>query len=331
MATSSIGATGRDYVDIPAFIASLPATLLEQEIGELYNDSEFTSTSGITISGITTTSSFNIVLRAATGEAFNDTEQALRYNASNGVAIRKTSSYGIALSVTVEHTVLEDLQIGTTGTTNAITLMFSGSTDSAVIRNCLIESSSNSWALAASSNASYINCDIVVSDGASSGTDGVRISYATPSFLNCTVFSNYPSSSGFGFEKIGGSSNGAIVKNCAIFGFGTAMESGTWGSGTDFNATDDSSLPAGSNNQTSLTTASQFENVASEATLDLRAVASGSLQNGTPDIGNTGGVDIFGNARDATTPYIGCYEVSGTPPSTSIPVFMQHLRNQGMI
>ena len=168
--------------------------------------------------------------------------------------------------------------------------------------------------------STYINSIIHVNDGASAGAEGLRVSYTAPDLHNCTIISTFPSSTAFGIEKLGGAANSTVVKNTAIFGFGTAIESGAWGAGTDFNATDDSSLPAGSNNLTSLTTSDQFENVASDATLDLRLKTGNDLDGaGTPDSSITNDLDIFFNTRSLTAPSIGAYEtVSGGGSTLSV-------------
>ena len=100
--------------------------------------------------------------------------------------------------------------------------------------------------------------------------------------------------------------------NCAVFGFTDGWETSTGASytGSDYNATDDTTVPVGSNNVTSLTFADQFEST----TNDFRAVDTGDLQAGTPDATNSPD-DISGLTRDATTPWIGCWEVEGAAPS----------------
>lgn len=309
MAISTIGSAGRDYVDLAAWLADLPATLTEQEVAEMYNDSEFVSASQITISGITTTATNNLVIRAASGQGFNNTEQALRYNASNGVAIRKSSSYGSVISNSVPFTEFENLQISTTGSNNTRGVI---STAKDVFRNCVVDSSSDLSALVIQNDTTdLINCVIISNSGSSSTASAIDASYVQVNLYNCTLFCDFPSNTANGIEKIGLAADSSVIKNTAIFGYGTALESGAWGAGTDYNATDDTSLPVGSNNQTSLTTADQFENVASAGTLDLRLKAGNSLDGaGTPDSANTNNLDIFGNARSLTSPSIGTYETT---------------------
>ena len=306
MANFSVGSNARDYPDTDAFIADLPATLVEQMRAQHYNDSEFTSSSVINVAGITTTPAFNIVLECAAGESFRDNGNHLRYDQANGVAIRKTSAYSSVMSISVPHTELIGLQIASTGVNNTIGL---SETTNITVDGCLISSASNGRAVSSSGAASvYINTVIIVEDGAAAGTDGMRCSYTAPTLVNCTFISLFPGSTGFGVEKLGGTANNTIVKNNAIFGFGTALESGSWGVGTDYNATDNATLPAGSNNLTSLITSDQFEDVASDATLDLRLKAGNSLDGaGVPDA-LTNDEDIFFTTRSLTTPSIGAYE-----------------------
>ena len=104
MATDTIGSDGgRDFADINAWSADLPATLLEQEIGDMFNDSEFATTTEQATPSITTTAAFNLVIRAASGEGFADdagaSTNALQYDASLGVAMRKTDNYGQVLDL----------------------------------------------------------------------------------------------------------------------------------------------------------------------------------------------------------------------------------------
>src|SRR5690242_21166626 len=100
MATSSIGTGGgRTYSTIQAWENALPGTLSANEIGECYNDSEFAPASQIDISG-TTPGSFRITLTAAATQSFSDAGSgvALKYNQSNGVAIRISNYGGQALT-----------------------------------------------------------------------------------------------------------------------------------------------------------------------------------------------------------------------------------------
>ena len=306
MLTLSIGSDpSRDFPDYDTAASTLPTVFTEQIVLEFYNDSEFLTTSGINVTGFTTTPAFNLVLTCAAGQSFTDSAaNALRYNQSNGVGFRKTNSYGSVLTVSVPHTEIIGLQISTTGTNNTIGLTESTNTK---VDSCIIESSSNVRVVSSTgASASYINTVIVADEGSSTTTRGVRASYTTPNFDNCTFICTFPGNTSFGIEKSGGAANSIIAKNNAFFGFGIPMEPGGWGVGTDYNATDASTLPAGTNNVLSLVASDQFENIASDATLDLRLKAGNSLDGA--GISTTVTTDIYGQSRSLMNPSIGAFE-----------------------
>jgi hypothetical protein len=97
-----------------------------------------------------------------------------------------------------------------------------------------------------------------------------------------------------------------IIKNTAIFGFTNADSS--WNASSDYNGTSDSTLATGSNNQTSLTYANQFENTgATAANSDFRLKAGATLI----DTGTSSGmpsVDIVNQTRSGSYD-IGAWEV----------------------
>src|SRR5215472_13375284 len=92
---------GRDYSTIAAWFAALPANLVtdgNNQEGDCYNDSEFFSNSDhiAFFTGHTTDSSHIITLTTGAGQSFRDNASvqtnALRYNQSNGVALRSGSA-----------------------------------------------------------------------------------------------------------------------------------------------------------------------------------------------------------------------------------------------
>src|SRR4051812_34128745 len=98
MATKSIGATSRDYSTISGWAAYVNAlSLSAAEVGECYNDSEFTESSTVTFGGWTGASRTNTVtLKCHSGQSFRDNSpqsHALRYNQSNGVAISNSVTF----------------------------------------------------------------------------------------------------------------------------------------------------------------------------------------------------------------------------------------------
>lgn len=310
--TKTIGATSSpvtpDYSTLQAWEDAITADLVaadEQWVGECLNQGEFTVNGTVlTVSGQTTDATRNIILRCAAGASFNDNANvrtnALRYNASNGVAIRTTSAaYNTIIAISTAWTRLEDLQIdGSAVTTFGISITVVG----CVIKKCIIDTSglANSTGISivysSATTTSVINCLLLT------GREGISFnSYTTVNHVIAgnTLVANSNAMRAFTINN----SSRPIITNCGVFGYG-AFNNGTEGTGTGFNATDLASAP-GSNNLTSLTTADQFEN----STNDFRAASTGDLQAGTPDATNLAD-DISNQDRDDTTPWIGCWEVA---------------------
>ena len=331
MAIYSVGSNvERDYLDLNAFMADLPSRLTQKEIAEMYNDSEFASPVGVSISGVRATEEFNIIIRPAIGQAFNDTEQALRYNAVNGVGIRKTTRYGTAMTVSVNYTELYNLQIAGTGSSRTAAL-YTTSGANCIVDNCLISSASNGAQYIQASNTTKVtNTVVIVNEGALASAVGVRFTSTAGSLHNCTIINMSVNSGNLGVEKRGAEADSSLVKNTSIFGFRIAMEAGGWGAGTDFNTTDNFTLPAGSNNLTSLVTSEQFVNVSSMTLLDVRLKEFSVInKSGTPDSTFTKNKDIFGNERSTITPSSSAYEFAAMT-GVNIPVIMNQLRSQGV-
>ena len=116
MATRSIGsAGGRDYSSMQAWEDALPGTLTEDEIGELYNDSDSFVSSGTILDISGHTGSFWCRLRPATGQGFKDHADVrtnpLRYNRSNGVGLRSTGEFAVFIEVNQPRFEMSGLQI----------------------------------------------------------------------------------------------------------------------------------------------------------------------------------------------------------------------------
>lgn len=318
--TSTIGTSSRNYSTLQAWEDACPSNLVtNDEIwkGECYNDSEFSS--AINISGITTDSTRYVWLTTASGQSFADNANkltnALKYNQSNGVGLRITGSYNKLVTVSSNINVLiEKFQFNfdSTYSSNYYIPIEGASPDKVIFKQCIYESrrtTSNDVR-----TSTWIN-SLFIQRGTSFTNTFVRQCH----LYNCTIVrpSDLGASSSTAVSAL---YSGYNLKNCAIFGFATATTTSGGGSWTaSYNASDSATLP-GSNNQTSLTYSSQFENV-NDSTRDFRAKSGGSLANGTPDTGNTGGIDIVGQTRSGSAPYIGAWEIvasgaSGTLAST---------------
>lgn len=213
MATSTIGSGSRDYATINAWVASLSATLTEAEVGEMYNDSELSGSQ--TISGITTSASNTLTVTTGSGQSFVDhadiETNALKYNASNGVAIVSTSPYsgGSALTVSTNNTLIEKIQFkNVSGGYAGWALTCSGQTSTDFDR-CIVECANririygpakmrNTLAVQRGSGKSYIfdtafganfyNVTGVVPSDLTAASNAVASSYGSGTMTNCAFF-----------------------------------------------------------------------------------------------------------------------------------------------
>ncbi len=221
---------------------------------------------------------------------------ALLYNTAGGATVEN----GNSITITQDNTFVIGLQIKCTyaSSTKALKVNNPG----CFLQNCILVNGVNNQI--GSGTLTLDNCLLQTSN--STTLAGGRLS-----LFNCTLVNTAGTPAGTAIAP--GYNNLAKVVNCAVFGFTTFADK-TLIAGSDYNATDLSSAGAGTHNQTSLTFASQFVS----STTDFRAVNTGSLKNGTPDSTNAP-LDISGQTRDATTPYIGCWEVAAAAGGVTYP------------
>lgn len=308
--TSSIGTSSRTYSTVASWLAAFTTG---GWIGECYNDSEFTVTATISFSGHSTSATDYITLKTAAGQGFKDNASvqtnALRYNQSNGVGIRKTSAYGIVISVSESYVTLQYLQIAHTGggnSDNAYSCTSAG-LSGVLVDSCIEESNSGS------TSTNYVHIQrsggvintVIVNRGTNG--NGVSFDYAsgTPYAVNCSIVRS-KTAAGTAITGFGGGT--WLVKNCAIFGF-TTLNSGGTASGS--NNCSDLAIGFGSSNQASKTYSNQFENI-TDATRDFRAKTGADLlNNAATDTTNVpSGTDIVGTSRPQSTAWdIGAWEL----------------------
>lgn len=332
--TKSIGTTGRDYSTIASFEAAIPADITASDeiwVGECYNDSEFLVTAAISFSGSTTDATRYIVLKTAAGQSFRDhankLTNALRYNQSNGVGIRTTTSYIDLISVAEDNVRFEGLQIQNAGTNGSGNYAWtkSGTRDGLQVRNCIIErSGAGHGVLIEGANSFVVNSTCVMYTNGSTIGNGITSQNSAAAVIACTVLrpTDATTVGGIGARR---SYNTPLFQDVAVFGdFTTHFGAGApYHASSGYNATDAATAP-GSNNQTSLTTADQLEDTASLTTYDLRAKSGGALvNNGTRANTYTNDEDIVGQARSTTTPTIGAWEYVAAG-GLSIPIAAYH-------
>lgn len=327
MATSSVGATGRNYPNLQAWEDALTDPFTEDEIAECYDDAEFvgsTDTPIMTFAGVDT-STFRAIIRPATGEGFAETGSAattaLRYPTA-GVRFRTVGTgFGRAFDLGDQNIELYGL---------AIQHVLQGSADGAIrcpntfgwggwiVDSCLIELTSGA------SRGIYINggtskvVNSAIIDRTTAGAIALWLYEGADCYNNTIVRPSNLASGGTGIKRDYGT---VVVSNTVVMGFATTVNN-TISATSDYNVTD-SAAPTnwGSNSLASQVYADQFEAVSdASGTHDFRLKTGSDCEGaGTPDATNTGGVDIIGQTRDATTPDIGCWEFVGGGGAAATP------------
>ena len=311
--TKTIG-SGGDYSTPQAWEDALPVNLVtvdERWIGEGFNE-EFVDASGngISFAGSTTDATRYPYLKTNGSSSFKDNANvrtnALDYNAANGTALRCTDSYINGISIATNFVRVEGWQVNATGTSSMACAI---ANDSATINKCILKATGRAVNITGTATSGKIlNCLLLGVTFAAKG-------FNNWDFRNCTAIKS-GAVGGTAFEVGYGTWQ---VINTAAFGWSDFDNVGTGGSftGSQYNATDLAAAP-GTNNQVSLTYANQFENSAS----DWRAKSTGSLQAGTPDATNCPD-DISDLTRNATTPWIGAWEVAAAGGGTILPIVNQ--------
>lgn len=318
----SIGsAAGRDFATIQAWVNSIPIDLVADGnayVGELYNDSEFSTltTGKVSISGQTTDATHNITLRCAAGHSFrhhpNRANNPLWYNQAYGVGISGPGSNVSGtqvIFVSTPYTVIDGLQVMTTGANQGYPLTAVGT--GIVVKNCILIGSAAEPPTYAhtviNGGALIYNCLLACNVTSRSSA----LSLSTGTAINCTVVrpTTFTSAYSDGILQNYGTN---LVKNCAIFGFptGAGNSQNSFQSGTDYNATDRASglAPGGTNathNLTSVVYADQFVNTVS----DFRLKAGNALQDKGVNLAVTyAAEDILATTRQSLWD-IGAYEM----------------------
>lgn len=299
--------TTPDYSTLQAWEDAAPANLVTSDqrwIGECLDQGAFTGT--LVIAGSTSDSTRYKWLRCASGAGFGDKANvrttALNFSTSTGVAMNCNSN-SAPLQMNESYCRVKGIQLDNTANTygQAATI----TTDHALIEKCIIKGKySTFFRILSSATNVCANC-LLITTASGSGLDLMG------EWRNCTVINT----AGGGSTAFTNNYNSVKLVNCAIFGWSTPVNN-TPASGTDYNATDASSFAgSGTHNQTSLTGSNEFTNTAS----DWRALSTGHLKAGTPD-STYAPDDITGLTRDATTPYIGAWEVASaaTSPNSGI-------------
>lgn len=340
--TKSIGTASRDYSTIQAWEDALPANLVTDgnaQVGECYNDAEFAiasgTTSAVVISGQTTDTTNNITLKCATGQSFRDNANVqtndLKYNQTNGVAIRKTNNYVYVISATSNNINLHGLQIKHSGTTATTTTAVASGTnfkmEFCILEGAPADASTRFCGVDVRNTGAILRNNLIISTSANaSGCINYNQSANTIVIVNNTLVrcSDKSASTSVCIRVNYGTSANGTIKNNAIFGWSAISTSGkdaVWG--TASNNASDLAISFGTSNQASLTYTDQFAaNGTVSTTQDWKPVSTGSLdENGVTD-STHGPIDIAGTSRPSGSAYdIGCWELVAAAVSIAAKLF----------
>lgn len=280
--------------------------------GQAYNDSEF-SVAGtvLTVAGSTANSTHYKELTTATGQSFMDQAgvrtNLLAYNVSNGVGLKKTSSYGGVVSSDEDYFRMSRVQINNSSANGRVLTTTAFPTGN-IFKDIICTWPGVVEGIGAGSAAILIN--IV---GYNRGTAGNGfILRASSQAIGCSIIRN-SSNSAAGTAFVSSYSNN-IIQSCASFGFTTCASASGWDTTNSKNNGTDapSGFPGSTGNQYSIPyTATTPLTQAGVSGLDLRSIAATTLAgNGFLDATNAPN-DISGYARPAG-PTIGHWQIATT-------------------
>jgi hypothetical protein len=304
----TIGTTGRDFSTITLWETSLSAHSGDDCTGTCYDDSDFNE--AVTLNDTTPTS---VVLTAAAGERHDGIANAV---SGSGVRILGASNRFVYSTPAAIVEWIDKDHNGSSVISDAINL----NTSSAVVltlQKCIVHDivdTSTAYGIVINDPSRVLNCIIydVTSGGAGQASGIYVLSGSTDeaSIYNCTVDRSQNNSIGNVYCYHLDDDNAAKnIKNCA----GTAAGGTTSGSKAAFkyagvsNSTidycldDDSTLPAGVNNQRGVTVGDQYTSRTDGAENYLPKAGSTCIDNGV-DLGTTPAnvnVDARNRDRDA--------------------------------
>ena len=311
------GGGAGDYTTVQAWEDASPANLVTADQiwqGQIRNIETF-SVAGtvLTVSGTTVDSTRYLELTTATGKSFRDNasvqSNALKYNESNGCALKCTAGYANVITVSQEFCRFSKLQIAHTGAsglgTSCCILNNTGSGSSTLtIDYCIMETAGPAGVVQLFGSANVVRNSLLVQR--KSGASKIATVQNATKMYNCTCV--VPSdltaaTNAFDVSNYGGS--GGVFKNVAFFG-ASAYKTGTATPTVTTCYTDLGSPPSGA---TTATYANQFQNTA-DATRDFRLKSGANCaDNGTTDSTNAA-TDIAGTSRPSGSAYdVGCWEL----------------------
>lgn len=297
--TFTVGSSGRTYSTLALALAAVPATPTGGYILELYNDSEFSD--GAVVTGFTTSAPNNIVVRAATGQSFQDhasvRSNALIYDQSKGVGIRRTAGFHTepVLGTNVDYVTFERLQVqrSTISSYNVPIVNVAAGLTNVIVRDCIIAKtySGTDAPAVAMRQGTLINC-LVYDTGATVPTGLVTFNSGGVC-LNVTV-ARSGSAAGTGIVT---TYSTTAINNTAVLGFTTSTSATGGGTISGANNATTSAAMGGTSPLLNRTYANEVESTTADYRLKLGSTLIGA---GNTDATNAPN-DISGYARGAST------------------------------
>lgn len=283
--TKTIGTATRDYSTMGLWEADLDDAGIysagDDAVGECYDDSQFSEL--CYINGGRTVGLSTVLLTVAVGERHDGTSAGSGANITNP---SHSTFYIGRVNTTVEW--LKSVYVGNGGD-HAFRLL--STADDSVIRNCysLQDTSTDcdyGYRIGNSTTGSaIINCMAV--SGNTTDPSRCFMGNEDGEFLNCTAWGGFN-----GFRQDGNDSGSRmVIKNCIAMNatsltfheFGSAF--GVWGTGTDYNLSDDGYAPGG-NSLINKDNTTQFVSTVA-ASEDLHLIAGSDAIGAGVDLGTT--------------------------------------------
>ena len=296
--------TGGDYTTLQAWEDAAPANLVTSDQiwqGQCFNQEFFSSSAALlNVSGSTTDATRYKELTTYAGASFVDNASvqtnALRYNSSNGAAIRGTYAWAGPVFIAENYFHISKLQIlsGDTVTLN------SGNTG-LIVDKCIVENSGTTNEALKTFGACIVKNSLLV--GRSTGVIAL-LSNGTAAY-NCTFVRTGTSTT----NLVNGNYSTLTFKNCALFGGATTIAGGSSTKTYTTCYTDTSSPPSGCTTVAYATsTGSGFENK-TDSTHDFRIKSTSAMVNAGTVESTHAATDIAGTSRPSGAAYdVGAWE-----------------------
>lgn len=251
----------------------------------------------------------------------NKLTNALRYNASNGAAIRGTSNTTDTVTSNETDFRISKLQISATGT-NAQGLTYGGAARqraSQIIVEGTYTGTGNTAGIFAPNSQSFVATNVIAIQRATGADHIVGVAGKDGSFYGCTFVASDDLATAPVKIFLSTSGGTLTVQNCGLFA-GDSTKALVAGTST-FNFTTCYSDISGTAGVTQCTYSSEFQNV-NDATRDFRIKAGAAqINTGTTDSTNTP-ADIVGTSRPQGSAYdVGAWEYQAAAATTSKRVY----------